>query len=252
MWNLNNKKVVITGGTKGIGKATVYEFLQLGARVLFSSRNNQDLIDFESELRQQNYDATGIYGDISIKEDQLALVQWVEKNWGALDVLVNNAGHGINKPLDEITREDYNSVIEIILIAPFEIALLMYPFLRKGICPSIINVSSVAGILDVHTGVPYGTSKAGLIQQTKNLAVEWATDGIRVNAVSPWFTNTPRAANLLENESLMRTILSRTPLHRVARADEVAAVIAFLAMDKSSYITGQNIIVDGGMSIKGL
>jgi len=252
MWNLNNKTAVITGGTKGIGKATVYEFLQLGAKVVFNSRNKKDLVTFERELRQKGYDATGIYGDIAVKEDQLALALWVEKNWGTLDILVNNAGHGINKPLNEITREDYNRVIEIILIAPFEIALLMYPFLKKSISPSIINISSVAGILDVHTGVPYGTSKAGLLQQTKNIAVEWAKDGIRVNAVSPWFTNTPRAANLLENESLMKNILSRTPLERIARADEVAAVIAFLAMDKSSYITGQNIIVDGGMSIKGL
>ena len=252
MWNLKNKKVLVTGGTKGIGKATVYELLELGASVLFNARNSQEVEAFELELKQKKYNATGIVADISIKEDQEKLSKWVESNWAYLDVVVNNAGHGINKPLNELTIEDYKKVVNTILIAPFEISLLMYPLLLKGNNSSVINVASIAGILNANTGLPYATSKAGLIHQTKCLAAEWAKDGIRVNSISPWFTDTPRAENLLKNEIIMKKIINRTPLNRVAQPEEVASVIAFLAMDKSSYITGQNIIIDGGMSINAM
>lgn len=252
MWNLKNKKVLITGGTKGIGKAAVYEFLELGASVLFNARNIKEVKAFELELKQKSYNATGIVADISNKEDQEKLMKWVENNWSSLDVVVNNAGYGINKPLNELTSEDYKSVVNTILIAPFEILSLMYPLLLKGINPSVINVASIAGILNTNTGLPYATSKAGLIHQTKYLAAEWAKDGIRVNSISPWFTDTPRAEKILKNEIIMKKIMYRTPLKRVAQPEEVASVIAFLAMDKSSYITGQNIIIDGGMSINAM
>ena len=252
MWNLKNKKVLVTGGTKGIGKATVYEFLELGASVLFNARNNQEVKAFELELKQKKFNATGIVADISIKEDQEKLSKWIESNWASLDILVNNAGYGINKPLNELTSEDYKNVVDTILIAPFEILLLMYPLLLKGNNSSVINVASVAGILNANTGLPYAASKAGLIHQTKCLAAEWAKDGIRVNSISPWFTDTPRAENLLKNKLVLNKILDRTPLKRVAKSEEIASVIAFLAMDKSSYITGQNIIIDGGMSINAM
>jgi Tropinone reductase 1 len=122
------------------------------------------------------------------------------------------------------------------------------PLLQQGQGPSIINISSVAGSYDVNTGAPYGMAKAGLIQLSRNLAVEWAPHGIRVNTVSPWFTATPLAKKLLEDPQRLEAITSRTPLRRVAQSAEVAAAVAFLAMDKSSYITGQNISVDGGVT----
>jgi tropinone reductase I len=103
-------------------------------------------------------------------------------------------------------------------------------------------------LLDVGTGAPYGISKAGLLQLTRNLAVEWAKYNIRVNAVSPWFTETPLTAGLLQNEEKLTQVIKRTPMARVAKPEEMASVIAFLAMEASSYMTGQNLIVDGGMT----
>jgi len=142
--------------------------------------------------------------------------------------------------------------LEINLIAPFEISRVLYPFLKNSGKASIINVASSAAIQDVGTGTPYAMSKSGLLQQSRSLAVEWAEDGIRVNSVSPWFTKTPLTEGYLHNKEKMSSILNRTPLKRVAEAEEISAIIAFLAMGKSSFITGQNIIADGGMSINAL
>lgn len=252
MWDLKNKKVLITGGTKGIGRAAVIEMVNLGAKVLFTARNQQEVAAFTQELHDKQFEAFGLAGDITDIEHQREVKQWIADQWGTLDVLVNNAGINIRKASLDYTPEEYNKILYINLIVPFELSRLLHPYLVKGSKPSIVNIASVAGAQDVHSGAPYGMSKAGLIQQTRNLAVEWAKDGIRVNAVSPWYTETPLTEAVFQNEERMQQIIQRTPLKRVARAEEMASVIAFLAMDKSSYITGQNIVVDGGMSVNAL
>ena len=252
MWKLKNKTAVITGGTKGIGRATVIEFLELGAEVLFTARNEEDVKQFQAELQKKGFQAVGIAADSAKKEDQLRIKTWVEDNWQKLDILVNNAGINIRKRANDYSEEEFRKVLEINLIAPFEISRLLFPFMQKSGNASIINVASSAAIQDVGTGTPYAMSKSGLLQQTRSLAVEWAQDNIRVNAVSPWFTKTPLTEGYLHNEEKMNAILSRTPLKRVAEAEEISAIISFLAMDKSSFITGQNIVADGGMSINAL
>lgn len=249
MWKLENKKAVITGGTKGIGRATVIEFLELGAEVLFTSRSIDDVKKFEEQLRSEGLNAHGIAADSSKPEDRLKMKEWIAKNWKKLDILVHNAGINIRKKANDYTEEEFRKVLEINLISPFELSRLLYPFLKKPGNASIINVASAAAMQDVGTGVPYAMSKSGLLQQTRSLAVEWAADGIRVNAVSPWFTKTPLTEGYLQQEEKIKRILGRTPLQRVAEAREISAIIAFLSMDKSSFITGQNIIADGGMSI---
>ena len=249
MWTLENKKALITGGTKGIGRATVIEFLELGAEVLFTSRSLDDVKKFEEQLRSEGLNAHGIAADSSKQEDRQKIKEWIAKNWKKLDILVHNAGINIRKKANDYTEEELRKVLEINLISPFELSRLLHPFLKKPGNASIINVASAAAMQDVGTGVPYAMSKSGLLQQTRSLAVEWAADGIRVNAVSPWFTKTPLTEGYLQQEEKIKRILGRTPLQRVAEAREISAIIAFLSMDKSSFITGQNIIADGGMSI---
>lgn len=135
------------------------------------------------------------------------------------------------------------------LLAPFELCKILYPFLEKSEKASIINIASVAGSYDVlKSGAPYGMAKSGLIQLSRNLAAEWGSAGIRVNTVSPWFTYTPLTKNVFTDEAKVTKITSRTPLNRIAQDGEIAAAIAFLAMDKSSYITGHNLVVDGGVT----
>lgn len=167
-------------------------------------------------------------------------------------MLVNNAGTNLRKPTIAYTDAEYQHVVDTNLKAPFFISKAFYSLLQKSSYPSIINVASIAGSLDVGTGSPYGISKAGLLQFTRNLAVEWANDTIRVNAVSPWFTETPLTEGLLKDESKISNVIARTPLKRVAKPFEMASAIAFLAMPAASYITGQNIVVDGGMTANAL
>ncbi|MDR5591859.1 SDR family oxidoreductase [Christiangramia sp. SM2212] len=252
MWNLENKKAIVTGGTKGIGKAAVIEFLKLGAEVLFTARNETEVRSLENELKKKGYKVHGLTADSSKKEDNQNMVDWVSSNWGKLDILVNNAGINIRKQASDYSEEEFRKVLEINLIAPFEISRILHPFLKESGNASIINVASSAAIQDVGTGTPYAMSKSGLLQQSRSLAVEWAQDGIRVNSVSPWFTKTPLTEGYLHNDKKMNSILKRTPLNRVAEAEEISAIISFLAMDKSSFITGQNIVADGGMSINAL
>lgn len=252
MWNLEGQTAVVTGGSKGIGRATVKEFLNLGAKVVFTARNRENIISLQEELRSQGFDATGIEADVSTETGRKEIVRTVKAKWQSLDILVHNAGINIRKKANDYAEEEYRKVLEINLIAPFELSRMLHSFLKQSNKGTVINVASAAAMQDVGTGTPYAMSKAGLLQQTRSLAVEWAKDGIRVNAVSPWFTETPLTEGYLSQEEKMTPILNRTPLNRVAKAEEMSSIIAFLAMEKSSYITGQNIVADGGMSINAI
>jgi len=249
MWRLNKKKALVTGGTKGIGRATVLELLELGSSVLFTSRSEKDIIAFKKELKDKGFDAHGIVADSAKKEDRDKIKNWIGTNWGELNVLVHNAGINIRKKALDYSEDEFRKVIEINLLAPFELSRLLYTYLKESGNASIINVASSAATQDVGTGTPYAMSKSGLLQQSRSLAVEWASDNIRVNSVSPWFTKTPLTEGYLDNEEKMKSILDKTPLDRVAEAEEISAIVSFLAMDKSSFITGQNNVADGGMSV---
>jgi tropinone reductase I len=249
-WNLTNKKALITGGTKGIGLATANEFLMLGAQVMIVARNNEEVEATVSNWNNEGYTAFGVAADVSTIEGRIKLFRTVKEKWQSIDVLVNNVGTNIRKQFNDCTAAEYEQIFITNVFSTMETTKLFFPFLQAAGNAAVVNVSSVAGFLDAETGIPYGMTKAAEIQLTKGLANEWAKHGIRVNAVSPWFTRTPLTASLFENHELIEKVLKRTPLNRVAEANEMADVIAFLAMDKSSYITGQNIVVDGGMTVK--
>ena len=247
-WDLKNKRALVTGGSKGIGKAIVHEFLILGAEVLFTARNAAQVALVEQEFFKMGYPVHGIEADVKLDNDRRKVAEWIGKQWGSLDILVNNAGINIHKRSIEYSAEEYNQILDIDLIGPFEFCRILLPLLQLGHGASVINLSSVAGSYDLHTGAPYGMAKAGLIQLSRSLAVEWARFKIRVNTVSPWFTSTPLIEAVMEDPKRLEAIVSKTPLRRLAESAEVASAVAFLAMDKSSYITGHNLSVDGGVT----
>ena len=251
-WDLQGKRALITGGTKGIGKAIADEFLALGADVIIVARDEQEVSRLVKLWQTERRMVTGVAGDVTRHECRGRIVEAITERWGALDVLVNNAGFNIRKRLVQYTEEEYRSVLELNLFSCIELCRLCLPLLVRGQSANVVNIASVAGSVDVQTGAPYGMSKAALIQLSRHLAVEWAEHGIRVNAVSPWYTETPLTASVLNNPERYRRIIERTPMNRVAQAEEVAGVVAFLAMDKASYITGQNFVADGGMLVNGL
>lgn len=244
-WNLQGKKALITGGTRGIGRATVDMMCDLGAEVLAVARTRPD--DFPERA--------GIHflaGEVGRTADRAEWLDWVQNRWEKLDILVNNAGTNIRKAAHAFTEEEIHTVLNTNLMSAFELTRASLPLLTAAGNASVVMVSSVAGSVDVGTGAPYGMSKAAMIQLSRNLGGEWAKHGIRVNTVSPWYIDTPLAAPVLAQPERLERILMRTPIQRVGRPEEVAAAISFLCMDLAGYITGQNLAVDGGMLAWGL
>lgn len=247
-WNLEGKKAIVTGGTKGIGRAVVEEFISLGAEVVFTARDVVAVHEMEREFQRKGLKVYGVAADAASQDDREKLVDFLTNEWDKLDILVNNAGTNIRKGTIDYTIDEYRKIYETNFFSAFELNRLCFPMLKASGNSSVINVASVAGQYDVGTGSPYATSKAAMIQMSRSLAVEWAKDGIRVNTVSPWFTVTPLTDSYLGNLDKLKQIVDRTPIGRVAQPEEVASAIAFLAMDKASYISGQHLMTDGGLT----
>jgi tropinone reductase I len=248
MWNLQSRKALVTGGTKGIGLAIAKEFLELGSEVLVVARDTKS-------IRGRLKNSANLFtmdGDITLPEFRTNLIKKISENWGKLDILVNNVGTNIRKKLVDYTEVEYRQLFETNLFSMIELTRLCFPFLKSSGSSSVVNIASVAGTFDVQTGAPYGMTKSAIIQLSKHLAAEWAPFNIRVNTVSPWYIETPLTETVLSNPDRLAKILARTPMNRVGQPEEVAGIVAFLAMEKASYITGQNVMVDGGMSVKGL
>jgi len=251
-WDLQGKRALITGGTKGIGKAIAEEFLALGAEVMIVARDRHALEELVRLWQAEGMAVTGVAGDVANAADRDKIRAAVEERWGALDVLVNNAGTNVRKKIEDYSEEEMRLVLEVNLFAAVELCRISLPYLRRGSGSSVINISSLSGSVDTRSGAPYGMSKAALIQLGRNLAVDWAEYGIRVNTVSPSYTETPLTAAVLSQPDRLQNIIDRTPLRRVAQPEEIASAVAFFAMDKASYITGQNVVIDGGLLAKGL
>lgn len=251
-WSLKNKKALITGATRGIGKSAVEEFLELGAEVFIVSRNQKDIEKQLQVYKVKGYKVDGMKCDVTNISDRQKLFNKVNSLWGKLDILVNNAGTNTRKKTLENSEDDYDKLMDLNLKSVFELCKIFHPLLKKSGNSSIVNVVSVAGMTSVGTGSPYAMSKAALIHFTKYLSVEWASEGIRVNAVAPWYIKTSLTEPVLKNSEKLNSILSRTPMNRIGEPEEVASVIAFLSMNVASYVTGECIAVDGGFLKYGL
>ncbi|OAY76582.1 Tropinone reductase [Ananas comosus] len=239
-WSLHGMTALVTGGTGGIGHAVVEELLSFGAAVHTCTLDEAELRSCVEQWKGMGYlRVTGSVCDVSSREQREQLMK-----------KVNNVGTLIVKPTTEYTEEDTAHIWATNFESGYHLSQLSHPLLKESGRGSIVFTSSVAGIVAVPYRTPYAATKGAINQLVKDLACEWAKDNIRANCVAPWFTKTPLVAPYLDEQTLAK-IRSCTPLGRVAEPEEVSSAVAFLCLPAASYITGQTITVDGGMTING-
>ena len=227
-WRLDGSRAVVTGGTRGIGLAVVLELLELGASVVTAGRDLEDLDPRLAPARDAGR-LTLIATDLATADGRAALVDAIPDAWDALEILVNNVGTNVRQPSLAVTERRLPAHPRHQRDVRVDLSRALHPRLAASGRGAIVNVGSVAGQVSVGTGAVYAMSKAAIEHLTRYLAVEWARDGIRVNAVAPWYIRTPLVEPILGDPTTLARVLAVTPMGRVGEPHEAAAAIAFLA-----------------------
>ncbi|HSP22462.1 MAG TPA: glucose 1-dehydrogenase [Planococcus sp. (in: firmicutes)] len=246
-FSLEGKTAIVTGAGKGIGRAIAMAIAEAGANVMLVARTEADLRSVQEEIGNER--TSYIAADITDREQIRNAVKKTVEKFGGLDILVNNAGMNIRSKLEDASDMEWHKIIDTNAHSVFMFSQEAAKEMTSG--ASIINISSVGGDRALKTGVVYAASKAAIIQMTRVMAMEWGPKNIRVNAIGPWYFRTPLTEKILSDKAYLDSILAVTPMKRVGELPEVATPVVFLASDAASYITGQTLFVDGGMSIHG-
>ena len=246
---LENKVVLVTGGTSGIGKATALALGVAGAKIVFSGRREQEGEDTAAQIRQLGAECLFVRSDVSSEEDVKALVMHTVETYGKLDCAFNNAGiDPPTKPLHEQSVEDFDKIMAInvrglFLCMKYEIQQMLA---HGGV---IVNNSSMGGLIGFPGVSPYIASKHAVMGLTRSAALDYAKLGIRINAVNPGIISTDMIDRLVADRgSTASDLASTVPMGRMGQPEEVAGMVVFLCSDASSYITGQSFVVDGGFT----
>lgn len=246
MIDLNGKVALITGGSRGIGKAIAIKLASYKANIVINYTSNKEhALKVKEEIESYGVKSIVIKCDVSKSDEVNNMIEAVVKEFGQIDILVNNAGITRDGLLMRMKEEDFDSVIDINLKGVFNCTKSATKYMMKKRYGKIINISSVVGLIGNAGQANYCASKAGVIGLTKSSARELASRNINVNAIAPGFIYTDMTSVL--NENLKETMLKNIPQNRFGSPEDVANLVLFLASDMSSYITGQIINVDGGM-----
>ncbi|MEY8602186.1 SDR family oxidoreductase [Staphylococcus nepalensis] len=244
--DLKNKNVVITGGNKGIGQKIAIDFAELGANVIIIGRDNNALNQTLDILNRYDGNHNAFSLDITKLNKVSETVEQIIAIYKSIDILVNNAGINISKPAFEIEEEDWDKVLELNLKSLFFISKFFGRYMAEEEGGKIINVASQVGFVGYHNRAPYSSSKGGVIQLTKSLAIEWAKYNINVNAIAPTFVETKLTEEMFKDKKFKEDVLNRVLFHKLPKLDDITGAILYLSSNLSNFITGETIKIDGG------
>lgn len=254
---LKDRVAVVTGSTRGIGEAIARLFHKEGAKVVITGRDETKGLSIRKELVKDktmaefsNEDTRCIFVkcDVSVKNDVLQLKKKTLSAFGSIDILVNNAGVIAPSPFENLTEAAWDKIMDIDLKGTFYCSLIIGQQMIKQKSGVILNMSSISAYYAYPDGGAYGPAKAGTIMLTKQCAMEWAKYNIRVNSISPGLIRTPLSENIYKDEAVTQARLEMIPLRRIGTPEDVAQAALFLCSDESSYITAQDILIDGGLT----
>ena len=249
-FDLGGKVAIVTGSTRGIGLAIAETLCKAGAACVVSSEDASAVRETAARLAQDGLRVAGQVCDVTDVAQQAALVDRAVNDFGGLDILVCNAGiTGKAGPITDIDESDYRRVFDINLHSMVTLCNLAYPRLKQRGGGSIVLLSSISALRGNATINTYALAKAGVAQLARNLAVQWGPDNIRANALSPGLIRTELSAPLLADAKFMQRRMQMTPLRRPGEMAEIAGCVLFLASDAAAFITGHNLVADGGTTI---
>ena len=243
------KVAIVTGANVGIGAAVAKVLAEEGAVVVITGRRKDLLDQVVLDIQRKKGRALAVAGSVTDESHVRSVVDQCVRTFGALHILVNNAGIGaFGKLLHEIDDATWHEMLDVNLTGVFRMTRAAVPVMLKHGGGSIINMSSVGGVIGFSGSAAYGTSKGGLELFTKCVAMDYAQDGIRCNSVCPGLIDTPMAAPLLNNPDMKAEVLAAYPIRRVGTPEEVAKMVLYLASDDASWVTGSSFMIDGGLT----
>lgn len=248
LFSLDGRRAVVTGASRGLGRAIALGFADAGADVALLARSKDDLDACADEIKRRGRRALVLPTDVTKSAEVVAAFDAIEKAWGGLDILVNNAGTNIRRPALDTSDEVWHTILQTNLDSAFFCSREAGKRMVPAGYGRVIMIGSVAGVIAMPTGVAYGATKAALSHMTKSLAQEWGPNNVTVNCIAPWYFRTPLTEKLLDDPAYLARILKITPLGRTGEDRDLVGVAVFLASDASAYVTGQTLAVDGGMS----
>ncbi|HMJ13380.1 MAG TPA: SDR family oxidoreductase [Polyangiaceae bacterium] len=252
LFDLGSQVALITGSTKGIGRAIAERMAECGARVVISSRKAVACEQVAAELTARGQRAIGLACNINDKEQLSKLVDETRKAYGRIDVLVCNAAvNPYYGPSQSIDDGAFDKILSANIRSNHWLCQMVIPEMAERGAGSVIVISSIGGLKGSATLGAYGISKAADMQLVRNLAVEWGSRNVRVNAIAPGLVRTDFARALWENPKVYESAVSRYPLGRIGEPDEIAGAAVFLASQAGSFMTGQTLVIDGGATIAG-
>lgn len=249
MFRLEDKVALVTGSTRGLGWAMARSLAQQGAHVVITGRAKEDVDHRVEELAADGFSASGMAADLSDPDAAIALVDGAAETAGGLDILINNAGINHKAPLEQFDQSDWRRVLGVNLDAPFALSRAAVPHMVAAGSGRIINTASIMGTAVARPTIPaYVASKGGIMGLTRALAVELGPHRITVNAIGPGYVATEMNTALAADPVFNQMVIDGTPAGRWGRPEEIAAAAVFLASDEAAYVSGQTILVDGGMT----